>query len=91
MCKNESKRPHCIQKNRRREPKRPHCEKRAQTPLAVKAEMSPTPPYTTDSFKSPIAIAKEIDKCMGSNKLQLKFASIKGNLLTMATDDPATH
>ena len=44
-----------------------------------------------DSFKSPIAIAKEIDKCMGSNKLQLKFASIKGNLLTMATDDPATH
>ena len=44
-----------------------------------------------DSFKSPIAIAKEIDKCMGSNKLQMKFASIKGNLLTMATDDPATH
>ena len=44
-----------------------------------------------ESFKSSIAIAKEIDKCMSSNKLKLKFASIKGNILMMATDDPATH
>ena len=40
-----------------------------------------------ESFKSPIAIAKEINKCMSSNKLKLKFASIKGNILMMATDD----
>ena len=43
-----------------------------------------------DSYSSTVAIAKEIDRCM-SGKLNIKFASLKGNLLIIATDDAASH
>ena len=43
-----------------------------------------------EAFKSPVAIAKEIEKCMGTN-LKIKFASLKGNLLIIATDDKVSH
>ena len=44
-----------------------------------------------DSFKSPIAVAKEIEKCMGSSKLKIKFATLKETILIVATDDTDTH
>ena len=43
-----------------------------------------------EAYKSPVAVAKEIEKCMGTN-LEIKFASLKGNLLIIATDDKVTH
>ena len=44
-----------------------------------------------DSFSSPVAVVKEIKKCMGSSKLQIKFATLKDTMLIVATDDPDTH
>ena len=43
-----------------------------------------------DKFKSPVALAKEIDRCM-SGKQKIKFASLKGTLLIIATDDNPTY
>ena len=54
---------------------------------AIKLTISDT---VTSSYSSSVAIAKEIDRCMGS-KLNIKFASLKGNLLIIATDDQVTH
>ena len=43
-----------------------------------------------EAYKSPVAVDKEIEKCMGTN-LKIKFASLKENLLIIATDDKVTH
>ena len=44
-------------------------------------------------FENPIALQKEIikHKQIGVTKLQIKFASLTSNIITIATDDLATH
>ena len=44
----------------------------------------------TANFSSPIAVAKEIDRCMKAT-LNIKFAQLKGSILIIATDDPLSH
>ena len=57
------------------------------TLAAIKLQISNA---VADIYSSTVAIAKEIDRCMGG-KLNIKFASLKGNLLIIATDDAASH
>jgi hypothetical protein len=43
------------------------------------------------TYSNPANLAKEISKCQGKYSLKIKFASIRGNVVTIATDDKVSH
>ena len=47
--------------------------------------------HCTNSFTNPLELMKEIKRCKTINNSKIKFASLTGNKLTIATDDEETH